>query len=758
MVNYNGWSISSNEYDSNKRQSNDAVFSIGNGYFGIRGFFEEDTETKVGNGGIYVAGIVGKGEHLTFSNNSRELCNIFNVLRLNIKINDRKVTGTEDITDFSQTLDMKRAVYTRKYLWSNAVYFEFSRFADMKDVHRIGQRVIVKSKSDNTKIDISFLLDTDVANLNLISCEPLPVQPGRKHIQSREIGKYYIKTVLDDEDSTFLFAAQKVFGKLNGINLDSKEVQSDLVSGSRYSIELNRGDELVVEKIVAVYTNKYDDDPKEKIDNFLKSQIDYSTVFENSCNEWEKRWKSTDIQIETDNNDDTAVRYNLFELMCACPMHTDKLSIGARGLTGEMYEGCIFWDTEIFQLPFFVFTDPKSAERLLSFRYNTLAQAKEYAKKLRINFGAQYPWQASEKGVEETETSAGFFSVHIIADIAYAIKNYVNITNDYKFLLDKGAEIIIETARFWTQRCIFSEFDGYYHLMTVRGPNEYSPIVDDNAFTNYMVSENLTYAMETVEYLKKNYPECFEKLKTKLNFKEDETENWLKIAGNLYICYDEKRNLIAEYPTYFNRYPFDIKKYKPTAKRILESGTPYDYLYFYQITKQADTVLLMCLLPDMFTKEQKRAAYDYYEPKTVHDSSLSYAPHALLASRIGKTKEAYEYFKQCTYLDIEDVKLNTVSGLHFANFGGTWMSLVFGFCGISFDENIIYVDPKLPVEWKKITLKLLFKGNSVKLEISDNNVSVLSIPEKANIKVLMGTKDKKSQNKFLSRKKTPVSF
>lgn len=734
-MDYTGWTISSKEYEPDRRQSKDAVFCVGNGYFGIRGFFEEDTETKVGNGGIYVAGIVGRGEHKTFSEKSRELCNITNVLRLKIKVNGTEVNGTDGLAGFSRTLDMKRAVYTREYDWRDTVSFRFSRFADMKNVHRIGQKVVIKAQKDRTKIDICALLDTDVVNLNEISCEPLPVQPGRNHIADRVIGDSFVKTVLDDEDSTAVFAAHKVSGTWNGKQVSGVPVSTDLACGVRFSAELNAGDELVLEKITAVYTDKYEPDAQDQIRAFLKSDATYAKTLSDSCEEWEKRWEKADIRIETDTDDDTAVRYNLFELMCACPMHTDKLSIGARGLTGEMYEGCIFWDTEIFQLPFFTCTDPASAGRLLAFRYHTLPEARKYAKMLRMNRGAQYPWQASEKGIEETESSAGFFSVHLIADIAYAIKNYVHISGDYKFLVEKGAEILIETARFWTERCILSDFDGYYHLMTVRGPNEYSPIVDDNAFTNYMVSENLQYAVNTVKYLKSNCPEHFDRLRTKLGFCEEETDFWSKIADHLYVCYDEKRNLIAEYPTYFNRYPFDIKKYKPTAKRILESGTHYDYLYFYQITKQADTVLLMCLLPDLFSEEQKKAAYEYYEPRTVHDSSLSYAPHAWLASRIGKLKEAYDYFKQCAYLDIEDVKLNTVSGLHFANFGGTWASLIFGFCGISFEGNTVFVEPNLPDAWKKVIFSLRFKGVTLKFEITGEKAEVTPESENAGITI-----------------------
>ena len=738
MLEYTGWTICSKEHETQTRQSKDAVFCVGNGYFGIRGFFEEDNTTKIGNGGIYVAGIVGRGEHRTFSKNSRELCNIVNVLRARILVNGTEISGTSGISDFSRTLDLKKAVYTRKYCWNKTASFTFSRFADMKNVHRIGQKIAVKADRDNTKIDISVLLDTDVVNLNSVSCEPLPIQPGRNHILERNVQDFRIKTVLDDEDATGVFAAHRVIGTLNGKTLQEEQLISDLSCGVRYCVEMNRGDELVIDKAVAVYTDKYEADAEEQIAEFLKEKIDYEGMLADSVIEWEKRWANADIRIETDTDDDTAVRYNLFELMCACPRHTDKFSIGARGLTGEMYEGCVFWDSEIFDLPFFTCSDPDSARNLLSFRYHTLPQARDYAKALRMERGAQYPWQASEKGIEQTESSAGFFSVHLIADIVYAIKNYVNISGDYAFLVEKGAEILVETARFWVERCIFSDFDGYYHLMAVRGPNEYSPIVDDNAFTNYMVSENLHYAIKTMEYLETNCPEHFRKAEKKLGFKKEEIKKWRESANNMYVCYDEKRNLMAEYPTYFNRYPFDIKKYKPTPKRILESGTDYDYLYFYQITKQADTVLLMCLLPDLFTDAQKKAAYEYYEPRTVHDSSLSYAPHAWLASRIGKTEEAYRYFKQCAYLDIEDVKLNTVSGLHFANFGGTWVSIIYGFCGISFQDNTIFVNPNLPKEWKKITVRLCFRNAIVELEIANDQVKVLSDCEKSNIEIRIG--------------------
>lgn len=740
-MDYTVWTIKSSVFELEKRQSKDALFTVGNGYFGIRGFFEEDNDVPVGNGGIYVAGIVGKGEHLTFSNNSRELCNIANVLRLKISVNGEKIDGVKSISDFSRTLDMKNAVYTRRYTYNDCADFEFSRFADMADVNRIGQCVIVKAKKDSTVIDLSALLDTDVVNLNKVSCEPLPIQPGRNHIVNRKISVSSIVTTLDDEDSTKLFAAHKVVATVNGKTLDYATVETEYTGGYSYNVKLNIGDTLCLKRIISVYTNKYDECPEDKINVFLEDKTDYDDVFFAHCKAWEKRWSTADIQIETDTDDDTAVRYNLFELMCSCPMHTDKVSIGARGLTGEMYEGCVFWDNETFQLPFFTYSDPDSARRLLSFRYHTLNEACVYAKQLRIEGGAQFPWQVSEKGIEETESTAGLFAVHITADIVYAIREYIKITGDNEFLWSKGAEILIQTARFWEKRSILSEFDGYYHIMAVRGPNEYSPIVDDNAFTNCMAAENLKFAVDTVNKMKSEQPRLFEKLKEKISFNESETEKWLDIANNYYICYDEKNKIVAEYPTYFNRYPFDIKKYKPTAKRVLESGTHYDYLYYYQITKQADTVLLMCLLPELFTEEEKKAAYEYYEPRTVHDSSLSYSPHAWLAARLGKIDEAYKYFKQCAYLDINDLKLNTISGIHFANFGGTWLSAIFGFAGVFFDGDTLYINPKLPDAWKSMKFSLICKGTVVKINICGSSAEVLCEKQESDLNIVVNGKE-----------------
>ncbi len=722
---YEKWSITSFDDSPERRQSHNALFTVGNGYFGIRGFIEEDTVSEVGNGGIYVAGVVGAGvdNRNIFEGNSRDLCNIANVLRLQIYVDGEQVDGVNNISEFSRELDMKQAVYSRSYIWNNRLSVKTSRFADMVDIHRIGQAVSLTAH-DSMVVTLRVLLDSKVNNLNFESCEPLPVQPGVDHIVSRNISDNRLTTLLDDEDSTNLYAAQQLFLYLNGNVVEGVPYADDYACGTSYEVKLKKGDKLSLEKIVCVYTDKDSTDAAEQIEKFIGTKLQFTEVFNGHKLRWEERWQAADIEIDTDTDDQTALRYDLFELMCACPTHTDKVSIGARGLTGEMYEGCVFWDNEIFQLPFFTFTDPDSARRMLAWRYHGLEPAKRYAKYNWFK-GAMYPWESCEKGREQTHLGGGgFYAIHIIADIAYAIRQYISVTGDCEFLWDMGAEVLMETARFWESRADYSEWDGKWHINAVRGPNEYDIFVNDSAYTNYMTAVNFRTAADVLTRMPAEAPERYKALCEKTGFDPSEIKRWLEIADKLYICCDDKKCLIAEDANYFNRRPLDLKRAKPTAKRIIDSTMNYEMLAVYQVTKQSDVVTLMCLLPELFTEQEKIAAYDYYEPRTAHDSSLSYAPYAWLAARLGRKGEAYEYFKNCAYLDIADIKLNTVSGLHFANFGGTWQVAVFGFGGASYLDGKLTVVPNLPDCWKAMTYHICCKGIPVTVKVTKDSITL----------------------------------
>lgn len=732
------WNISSQSYDPKNRFSRDALFTTGNGCFGIRGFFEEDNHGIGALGGIYMAGVFGKGYQEVCSGNSRELCNLPNVLRLIITANGKQVLPSPE-QSFCQELDMLKGEYIRRYTWSeggSTLKLEFRRFACLDRVNEICQQVSIEAEGKPAELALQAMLDSDVTNLNLVSSEPLPVQPGRSHIAHLNIGCNRMEVTLDDEDSTRLDIAQAVICLLDGEKIESTNIESGTACGQEFKLVLQPGKRVVLEKSVIILDSKEPQDQNAQ-QVFLQKTPCYADAMASHCEAWAKRWSGADICIKGSERDQGAIRYNLFQLMAACPLHTDKVSIGARGLSGEMYEGCVFWDNEIFQLPFFCWTEPDSARRLLGFRRNTLAAAKERAAELWFK-GAMYPWQVSEKGREQTVKEVGaFYAIHITADIAYAIMQYICITGDTAILRDGGTEILVETARFWVSRCDFDPEDGKYHLRVVRGPNEYDVYVDDNAYTNYLAVCNLRYAQDALKELEKLWPEEYASLVEKLGITKQELEEMQNLAQNIVIPQNSEKNLVLEDIRYEKRREMDLKRAKPTGRRIIDSTLPYEALPLYQITKQADVVLLMNLFPGEFTLQEQANAYDYYEPRTAHDSSLSYAPHGLLAARLGRTQQAYDYFQKSAFLDVDDRQLNTISGLHYANFGGTWQMIFGGFAGISQKNNELYIQPNLPQQWNQLEVSCSFKGTTLHITVEKNSVNCTIVSPKPQDKVIV---------------------
>lgn len=740
---YTQWTIRNEQFEAERKRSRDALFTIGNGYFGIRGFFEEDAEGVDSLGGIYMAGIFGKGSYPAWEGESRELCNVTNIFRAVILADGEPIHVAEAAEDFYQEVNLRQAVYKRGYLYTaqsgKKVKVSFERFAGMHNRHLAGQKVTVEAVDSDMEVNVKLLLDSRVTNLNRESCEPFPIQPGRDHIVERVLGQNFVETKMDDVDDTVLSFAQKtVVCKRDEM---PEEMCGEYASGQAYKVFLKAGESITFTKMVCAYTSKDEENREEKIREFLDSDISYEEEFEKHTQAWNQKWDISDIQIDTENDDQTVLRYNIFHLLCVCPEQTDRLSIGARGLSGEMYEGCVFWDNEIFKLPFFMYTNPEAARKLLTFRYHTLEAAKRHAKKNWFE-GAMYPWQVSEKGIEQTPYNVGaFYAIHIVSDIAYAIKKYWDITGDDEFILQYGAEILVETARFFASRVDYDEEKQKYEIRAVRGPNEYDVYVNNNAYTNMMAAENFRTVKKAMEVLGEKYPEQKGVLYEKLGLTQEESKLWDDIFDKIEIPYDKERKLYLEDDAYLKRRPLDMRKAKPTGKRIIDSTLPYEALPLYQVTKQSDVVLLMDLLPHLFTEEEKDAAYHFYEPRTAHDSSLSYAPYGMLAARIGMADEAYRYFKKSAYLDIEDIQLNTISGLHFANFGGTWQMAYLGYAGISQNDGVLYIEPRLPKNWKEMSLTTIFQGKLVRIQITEEQIYVNLERGTGTLKIKINGKD-----------------
>ncbi len=691
------WILNDENFNAKTRPSKEATFTLGNGYFGVRGFFEEEQEGLLSLGGIYMAGVFGSGNFEAWNGENRELVNVPNFLSVKILCDGELVTQA-DCTDYKRTLDIQKGILNRSYVWKNKLKLEFERFVSVDDIHLVGQRIVFTPLAD-VKVTVEDAINTNTTNLNKVSCEPLPIQPGDKHY-----------SVVEDQG-------------------DLVTVQTDGITPEKIVIkQFTEFKDNVFTRLAFVYTTRDCASPEDAIPT---APLSYEAYQEKHIAVWANRWDISDIKIEKSDYDQLALRYNLFQLIQSCPNNDSRVSIGARGLTGEMYEGCVFWDTEIFDMPYFIFENPEAAKQLLRFRYNVLPAAKKHAQDLWLK-GAMYPWQSCNLGYEQTPKNGGaFYAIHIVSDIAYALMQYFRATDDVDFMIECGAEILIETSRFWVSRTTKRK-TGAYDVMAVRGPNEYDNVVNNNCYTNMMVQENLANAAKIVELLKKEHPAAWAEIAKKTDFCEAEMAVWQDIADNIVICYDADEKLYEEDEAYTRRAFLDLKKAKPTEKRIIDSTMLYEELPLYQVTKQADVICLMNNLPLRFTKEEMQVAWDYYEPRTAHDSSLSYCSYSMMASKLGMDDIAYKYFKICAYLDIEDIKLNGISGLHFANFGGTWQIMVYGFAGLSMDGNTLLLNPHFPKEWGQVEFKVFFKGNLIKITAKETTASAEIIDSKEN--------------------------
>lgn len=726
----NAWLLSKNTYDSKKRAGMEPVFTLGNGYMSCRGFFEEEQEGIYSLGGIYMAGIFGEARYKAWKGDGREFVNTPNFFYTSIVIDREQVVVDESkVSDFKMVLDMEESRLIRSYIWSNKegkkVKVEFERFVSKDNIHLAGQKIRITPIDFSPEIQVTANINPDITNLNLVSSEPWPVQPGVKHLEVIKKDCNNLTVAINKPDKIVIAQGQKVTLETPD-TLENLQVSDDNLKGKIYSYSGIEGKIVEMSKMVSVYTSlDCEDNLEEMVNKQLDSILKYNDEFKKHCLAWKSCWHTSDIHIDGSEEDQSSLRYNIFQLIQACPEHNSKLSIGARGLTGEMYEGCIFWDTEIFMLPFFTFTNPLAGGNLLEHRYHTLPEARLHAKSNWFK-GAMYAWQASEKGIEQTPQGVGaYYSIHVISDITYAILEYWYATEDSQFMFDKGAEILIETARFWESRVHKDPVTGEYHILAVRGPNEYDVIVNNNVYTNMMAQQNLILCMEIIELMKAEYTTQWEKLKDKINFDEKEIAKWQDIIDKIIICYNEELDLYEEDDMYFKRVPLDMKKVKPTAKRIIDTTIPYEGLMLYQITKQADVLHLMKNLHWRFTKQQMLNAWEYYVPKTCNDSSLSYSMHSVMASKLGLVEQAYKFFDISANLDIRDVQLNTISGLHFANFGGTWQAAIFGFGGMSIDKNTLEISPQLPAKWKGMSFKIWYLGNLLSIKILINSVEII---------------------------------
>ena len=448
---------------------------------------------------------------------------------------------------------------------------------------------------------------------------------------------------------------------------------------------------------------------------------------------WASRWQCSDVEVDGDDAAQQALRFAIYHLNSAANPADERVSIGARALTGDDYHGHVFWDTEIFLLPFYILTWPEAARALLMYRFRTLDAAR--AKSARMGWrGALYAWESADSGAETTpeqvigpdrqviDILSGMEEQHISADVAYAVWQYWQATRDEEFLRDAGAEIILETGRFWASRAQ-SEADGYCHIRDVIGPDEYHEHIDDSAFTNVMARWNIRRAIDVATLLRKRWPDCWTSLSGRLGLDDTELNQWQTAADTMATGLDPKTGLFEQFAGYFALEDINLADF-------VGRSVPMDVVLGRertqrsQVIKQADVVALLGLLPEEFVGDTGKANFHYYESRCGHGSSLSRAMHGLVAARLGYSEMALRYFRQTAAIDLADTHVAIDGGVHIAALGGVWLTAVFGFAGLSLQSDGVAIDPQLPAGWRSLGFGFQWRGRRLKIRIDQAKQSL----------------------------------
>jgi trehalose/maltose hydrolase-like predicted phosphorylase len=455
-------------------------------------------------------------------------------------------------------------------------------------------------------------------------------------------------------------------------------------------------------------------------------QVGWRRVVQEHEAAWSLRWRSSDIEVAGDPAAEQALRFAVYHLNSAANPADERVSIGARGLTGDDYHGHVFWDTEIYLLPFYIFTWPEAARALLMYRFRTIDGARQKAAQMGWR-GAMYAWESADSGAEATpeqvvgsdgqiiDILCGKREQHITADVAYAVWQYWQAAEDVEFFLDAGAEILLETGRFWSSRAQPEE-DGYCHIRDVIGPDEYHEHIDDNAYTNVMARWNIRRALEVAALLRERWPDRWARLSYSLGIDDTELARWRTVADTMVTGWNSQTGLFEQFAGFFDLEEIDLAGYAGRS-------VPMDVVLGRERTqrskviKQADVVALLGLLPEEFPGNSGMANFRYYEPRCGHGSSLSGAMHALVAARLGDADLALRYFEQAVAIDLADNHTAIAAGLHMAALGGTWLTAIFGFAGLSLRSDGIALQPKLPASWRTLKFGIQWRGRHLRIGI-----------------------------------------
>ena len=709
---YKDWLLIEPHFDPAQLHHRETVFTIGNGYLGTRGTFEEGYPRA--SPSTLINGVYDSVPVMY-----TELVNCPDWLPLVVIVNgDRFRMDQGEVLSYERRLDLRRGVLSRSVRWRSpggkTVDLSFERFASLADQQVLALRCQV------TPIDFDGFIEVQA------SINGYPENQGFNHWEWLNQGKTDHGVWLQVRTRS----SRIELAMASGITITGIEASQQVSSVPGYptltaTFMATMGQTVTIENLLTVFTSREVESPVTAAQEKLASLPDYATLLAAHEQAWNQNWQTSDIVIEGDVKAQLAVRYNLFQLSIAAPRHNDRVSIPAKTLSGFGYRGHVFWDTEIFILPFFIYTQPAIARNLLSYRYHTLPGARRKAAYYGYK-GAMFAWESADTGDEVTPRWASpndpyaediriwcrDREIHISADVAYGAWYYWKATGDDEWMRDCGAELILDTAVFWRSRVEWNTKQERYEIREVIGADEYHEHdVHNSAFTNRMAQWHLEKAMFVFDWLFHHYPDKAIELQKTLQLTSERRSRWQDIINNLWISYDSTTGLIEEFENFFKIEDINLADYEPRTKSM-QSILGIDGANKRQVLKQPDVLMLIYLMRQSqeFPYDPKilKANWDYYAPRTdiTYGSSLGPAIHAILASDLGNVQEASDRFWQAVLVDIEDTRGNAAEGIHGASAGGIWQVIVWGFGGIKLTENGPIAHPHLPPSWTRLKFKL----------------------------------------------------
>ena len=729
--------------------------ALGNGLLGSRAILEEIPYDS--RPGTYIAGLYDR-----IGSQVSELVNLPNPFNFKIMAEGERLgVVTMDVVEHKRVLDMKKGILTRHTVFSDSKKrrydYQSLRFLSSKD-KKIGVMQVAFAPVDHgITVSIETGIDTSVYNAGTVT------EGRKKHFRVKELGQF------DNEGYLIIqtFSKEHVVITRSGFWYEMRGKKT-YAEDNVFELSLKKGERVVFTKVFLMEAFRKTEDLKKKKESTEKS---FRKAFNSSLNQLLKvhtksfgsLWDVAGISIWGNPQNEKDMRFNIYHLLICAREDDGVSSIGARALSGEGYHGHIFWDAEIFVLSFYLYTLPHVARNMLLYRYRRLDVAREIARKNGLK-GAMFPWESAGIGIDETPEWAkdldgkiikihtGKRELHITGDIAYAVYHYYNVTGDEEFMRDYGYELIFECARFWLSRIRYNKTQKKYSIRGVIGPDEFHENVDNSAYTNMIAKWNLLLANRLFCKLKKEDRKNFNPLKEKIALTHNEAVMWKNVAARIY--FEIKTNgLIEEFKGYFKLRDVKITNYNEDYMPVVPKRmTPRGYRNT-QFVKQADVVMLLHILSDVFSLKTKKRNYEYYVARTLHRSSLSLPMHALVAAEVGDKSRGYRFFDTAMRTDISNIHGNTDEGIHAACLGGTWQALIHGFSGARIEKEVLSVDPRIPQAWRKVLFSLCWRGDIIRFEVRNENVKLEFIPKGKRKKMKMkvfGVTRELSGNKLYS--------